>query len=73
MRVEEIDAKSAPDEVLLAIHAIEAACSPEQPFREQSLSLSYYRHWSDGLRRRWIARDGDEIVGAAVLMILSRR
>ncbi len=71
MRVEEIDAPNAPDEVLLAIHAVEEACSYERPFREPSLSLAYYRHWSDGLRRRWIGLDGDEIVGAAVLMLPS--
>lgn len=68
MAVEEIDARVAPDEVLLAIHEIEASCSKLRPFREPSLSLAYYRHWSDGIRRRFVAREGDEIVGAAVMM-----
>ena len=46
------------------IHRIEEACSPEQPFRDFELSRSYYRVWSDGNRRWWLAGD----VGAAVLM-----
>jgi GNAT superfamily N-acetyltransferase len=71
MRVEEIDARTAPDDVLLAIHTVEEACTYERPFREPSLSLAYYRHWSDGLRRRFIGLDGDAIVGAAVLMLPS--
>ncbi len=69
MAVEEIDARVAPDAVLLAIHGVEAACSQLDPFREPSLSLAFYRHWSDGIRRRFVARDGAEIVGAAVLMV----
>jgi mycothiol synthase len=67
--VEEIDARAAPDDVLLAIHEIEASCSQLQPFREASLSLAYYRNWSDGIRRRFVVREGADIVGAAVLML----
>jgi GNAT superfamily N-acetyltransferase len=70
-RVEEIDARSAADEVLRAIHEIEAACSPERPFRSAELSLSYYRHWPAGIRRRFVARVDDEIAGGAVLMMPS--
>lgn len=57
--------------MLLAIHAVDEACAYERPFREPALSLSYYRHWSDGLRRRWIGLDGDAVVGAGVLMVPS--
>lgn len=71
MHVEEIDARTAPDETLLAIHAVEEACTWERPFREPSLSVAYYRFWSDGLRRRFIAWEGDEAVGTAVLMVPS--
>jgi GNAT superfamily N-acetyltransferase len=71
MHVEEIDARTAPDDVLLAIHEIEAACSPEQPFRPASLSFAYYRHWSDGIRRRFVAREDGAIEGTAVLMVPS--
>jgi GNAT superfamily N-acetyltransferase len=71
LRVEEIDARTAPDEQLLAIHAIEEACAYDRPFRDPQLSLAYYRHWSDGTRRRWLARDGEEIVGFALLMVPS--
>ena len=70
-RVEEIDARTAPDELLLAMHAVEEACSHERPFREPSLSLAYYRYWSDQLRRRFVAWEGDELAGGAVLMIPS--
>jgi len=69
LRVEEIDARTAPDELLLALHEVEEACSHERPFRDPSLSLAYYRHWSDGIRRRWLAWDGDKVAGGAVLMV----
>jgi GNAT superfamily N-acetyltransferase len=71
MHVEEIDARTAPDEILLAIHEIEAACTLERPFRPATLSFAYYRHWSDGIRRRFVARREGEIDGAAVLMVPS--
>ena len=71
MGVEEIDARVASDALLLAIHEIEAACSQLEPFREASLSLAYYRHWSDGIRRRFVSREGAQIAGAAVLMVPS--
>jgi len=64
MTIREIDPRSAPDEDLLAIHRVEEACSHERPFRAPELSLAYYRVWSDGDRRWWLA--GDE--GAAALM-----
>ncbi len=69
MRVEEIDAPNAPEELLVAIHHVEAACSYERPFREPSLSVAYYRHWSEGDRRRWVGLDGGEVVGAAALLL----
>jgi mycothiol synthase len=62
--VREIDPRSASNEDLLAIHRIEEACSHERPFRSPELSLAYYRVWSDGDRRWWLAGD----LGAAVLM-----
>jgi mycothiol synthase len=64
MDIRELDPRSAPDEELLTIHRIEEACSHGQPFRSAELSLAYYRVWSDGDRRWWLAGD----VGAAVLM-----
>jgi GNAT superfamily N-acetyltransferase len=69
--VEEIDARGAPDALLLAIHEIEAACSPERPHRSAELSLAYYRHWPTGVQRRFVARLDDKIEGAAVLMLPS--
>ena len=71
MHVEEIDARTAPDETLLAIHSVEEACTWERPYRDPSLSLAYYRYWPDGLRRRFVAWEGDEAIGTAVLMVPS--
>jgi RimJ/RimL family protein N-acetyltransferase len=67
-RVEEIDARTAPEEELVAIHRVDEACSWERPFRTPTESVAQYRHWSDRVRRRWVARDEADIVGTAVLM-----
>ena len=64
MEIREIDPRTAPDADLRTIHRIEEACSHEHPFRSEELSLGFYRVWSDGDRRWWLAGD----VGAAVLM-----
>jgi len=64
MEIRELDPRTAPEADLRTIHRIEAACSPEQPFRSEELSLAFYRVWSDGERRWWLAGD----VGAAALM-----
>jgi mycothiol synthase len=64
MDIRQVDPRNAPDDDLLTIHRIEEACSHERPFRSPELSLAYYRVWSDGDRRWWLAGD----VGAAVLM-----
>ena len=64
MQIRELDPRAASEVDLLTIHAIEEACSPLRPFRSPEVSLSYYRFWSDGERRWWLADD----VGAAVLM-----
>ena len=64
MAIRELDPRTAPDEDLRTIHRIEESCSHERPFRSEELSLAYYRVWSDGDRRWWLAGD----VGAAVLM-----
>ncbi|MBA3841246.1 MAG: GNAT family N-acetyltransferase [Actinobacteria bacterium] len=64
MEIRELDSRTASDEDLLTIHRIEAACAHEQPFRSPELSLAYYRVWTDGDRRWWLAGE----LGAAVLM-----
>jgi|1186.fasta_scaffold37277_3 mycothiol synthase len=64
MEIRALDPRTAPDADLRTIHRIEAACSPEQPFRSEELSLAFYRVWSDGERRWWLAGDA----GAAALM-----
>ena len=64
MAIRELDPRTAPDDDLRTIHRIEEACSHEHPFRSEEISLGYYRVWSEGERRWWLA--GDE--GAAVLM-----
>jgi GNAT superfamily N-acetyltransferase len=68
-RVEEIDARTAPEAELLAIHRVDEACTWQRPFRTPAESVAQYRHWSDPVRRRWVAREGSEIVGTAVLML----
>jgi mycothiol synthase len=65
MEIRELDPRTAAEADLRTIHRIEQACSPEQPFRSEELSLAFYRVWSDGERRWWLAGD----VGAAALMI----
>ena len=71
MRVRELDAAVAADEELLALHALEVACSPSgEPFREPELSLAYYRHWPAGtVRLRWLAEEEGALAGAAALLI----
>lgn len=64
MHIRELDPRTAPEADLRTIHRIEKACSPEQPFRSEELSLAFYRVWSEGERRWWLAGD----VGAAALM-----
>ena len=48
MRVEEIDARTAPDDVLLAFHALEVAChdelAPGQPLRSAAEAIAFHRH-----------------------------
>jgi GNAT superfamily N-acetyltransferase len=70
-RVEEIDARTAPEAELLAIHRVDEACAWERPYRRPAESVAQYRHWSDPVRRRWVARDGDDVVGTGVLMVVS--
>ena len=71
MRVDEIDARTAPDDVLLALHALEQVCGPPgEPFRDPQLSLSYYRHWPPGeVRRRWVAETDGTPIGSAALLV----
>jgi mycothiol synthase len=70
MRVREIDATTAPDDELLALHALEEVCAPPgEPFRPPELSLAYYRHSTAKIRRHFFADEGDLLVGAATLSI----
>jgi mycothiol synthase len=70
MRIREVDASTAPDEELLALHALEEACAPPgEPFRPAELSLAYYRHSTARIRRHFFADEGDLLVGAATLSV----
>ncbi len=71
MRVRELDAATAADEELLALHALEEACAPPgEAFREPELSLAYYRHWPAGsVRRRWVVNEDGALAGSAVLQV----
>ena len=67
-RVEEVDAQTAPDDQLLAIHRIEEASGESRSFDE---ALGFMRHPpSDERRLHWLAYDGDEPVGMARLNVL---
>lgn len=68
MRVEEIDAKSASDELLLGVLAVEESCSPSRP-RDPHLALAQYRHWAKGSRRRFVLHDGDVMAGTGILQV----
>jgi GNAT superfamily N-acetyltransferase/predicted GNAT family acetyltransferase len=70
MRIREVDASTAPDEELLALHALEEACAPPgEPFRPPELSLAYYRHSSARIRRHFFADEDGLLVGAATLSV----
>ena len=71
MEVRELDAVAATDDELLALHALEASCSPPgDAVREAALSLAYYRHWPAGeIRRRWLVEEDDVLAGSAALIV----
>lgn len=70
MRIREVDASTAPDEELLALHALEEACAPSgEPFRPPRLSLVYYRHSSAKIQRHFFAEEDGALVGAGTLSV----
>ena len=70
MRIREVDASTAPDEELLALHALEEACAPPgEPFRPPELSLAYYRHSTARIRRYFFAEEKRRLLGAGVLSV----
>lgn len=73
-RVEPVDARTARDETLLAIHRVEEACAddlaPGEPWRSAAEALGYMRNPpSDERRHWWLARLDDEAVGMAALYV----
>ncbi len=71
MRIRELDAAAAPEPELLALHALEEACSPPgEPFREPALSLAYYRHRPPGsVSPRFVAEEEGALAGSAALTV----
>jgi mycothiol synthase len=70
VRIREVEASTAPDEELLALHALEEACAPPgEPFRPPELSLAYYRHSSAKIQRRFFAEQDGALVGAGTLAV----
>jgi len=70
VRIREVDASTAPDDELLALHTLEEACAPPgEPFRPPQLSLGYYRHSPAKIRRHFFAEEDDALVGAATLSV----
>lgn len=73
-RVEQVDARTASDESLLAIHRVEAGCAhdlaPGERWRSAEEALAYMRNPpSDERRHWWVARVGDDVVGMAALYV----
>lgn len=73
-RVERVDARTAPDETLLAIHRVEEACAeglaPGETWRSADDALGYMRNPpSDEQRHWWLARVGDDAAGMAALYV----
>ena len=74
MRIEEVDARTAPVEQLLAIHAIEAACQaellPGEPARSAEEAVAYWRHPpSTHTRYRWLVERSGTPAGTAGLYV----
>ncbi len=70
MRIREVDTSTAPDDELLALHALEEACAPPGvPFRSPELSLANYRYSSAKIRRHYVAEEDGMLVGAAALTV----
>jgi ribosomal protein S18 acetylase RimI-like enzyme len=70
VRIREVDASTAPDEELLALHALEEACAPPgEPFRPPERSLVFYRHSSAKIRRHFFAEEDGALVGAGSLSV----
>jgi GNAT superfamily N-acetyltransferase len=73
VRVEEIDATTASDELLRELHDVEVESTAEltagEPPRSLEVSLGFYRNPGDGRRRRWLAFDGAQKVGTSTLSI----
>jgi mycothiol synthase len=70
VRIREVDASTAPDEELLALHALEEACAPPgEPFRPPELSVAYYRHSTAKIRRHFLAEEDGRLLGVGVISI----
>jgi GNAT superfamily N-acetyltransferase/RimJ/RimL family protein N-acetyltransferase len=74
LRVEPLDAQTAPDDTLLVVDRIDAACAedlaPGEEWRAPEEALAFMRNPPAGLTRDyWLAWDGDEPVGMAGLYV----
>jgi mycothiol synthase len=70
VQIREVDASTAPDEELLALHALEEACAPPgEPSRPPELSLARYRHSTADIRRHFFAEGDGSLLGAGALEI----
>jgi GNAT superfamily N-acetyltransferase len=73
VRVEEIDAREAPEELLRELHACDVDASAESRPGEPPIPfdqyVGYIRHPGDGIRHYWLAREPTGIVGFASLAV----
>lgn len=68
-RVRELDATTAPLDVLEAVHAVELACAVDDVVPTTAEAIAFMRQPPrSGERRRWIAEDAGVVIGAALLL-----
>jgi len=73
VRVEQIDAREAPAELLRELHACDVAASAESRPGEPPIPFDqfqgYLRHPGDGVRHHWVAREPGRVAGFASLAV----
>jgi len=73
VRVEKIDAREAPLELLRELHACDVAATAELLPGEPPIPFEqfegYLRHPGQGIRHRWLAREDDGVAGTASLVV----
>jgi mycothiol synthase len=73
VRVDEFDAREAPEALLRELHACEVEANAESRPGEPPLPfeqfVSYLRHPGDGIRHYWLVREAQGVAGSASLAV----